>query len=628
MTETETATFVSPRMDIGRGTPLLPEEPRTLGDLFKYASEKFDLIDALNYKSGGEWKRISSRSVIERAGNIALGLYSLGLRRGERAAIICANSPEWTLADAGCQFTGILDVPIYTTLAPASIKYIINDSQTRVFFIENLAMYERIADEIAECSSIEKFVFFDAAGVELSNAISLVELEDLGAQLRASQPDLLDSLSSDIDAGDVATLIYTSGTTGEPKGVMLSHNNIVSNVIDTCEKYSFSDHDVPLSVLPLSHIFERSAMYLYFFNGMSVHYAESIDKVPDNLREVKPTIFIGVPRIFEKVYAKAKLKAAQTGGLKEKIFDWAIEVAKAVALKNQKGESIPLGVKLKHALADRLVFSKLREFFGGRLRYCITGGAALPDEIFLIFTGAGISIMQGYGLTETSPVITSSNPIDMKLGTVGKPIRNTKIRIASDGEIEASGPGVMLGYYNKEQATRDTFTEDGWFRTGDIGEIDSEGFLKITDRKKELFKTSGGKYIAPSPIEQMIRSSRFVNQVVLIGNERKFASALIVPNFEMLDSYAKHKGLKQMSPAEYCTDPKILDLFERQVAAATKGLAKYETVKKVALLESELSVDGGELTPTMKMKRRVIDTKYKDVIDRIYADAENEKPAE
>lgn len=625
---TATATFVSPRKEIGRGSALLAHEPRTLGELFKYAAEKFDLIDALNYKSRGEWQRISSRTFIERSGNIALGLHSLGLQRGDRAAILAANSPEWTLADAGCQFAGYLDVPIYTTLAPASIKYIIDDSQTRVFFIENREMFDRIAYEIADCSSIEKFVFFDAAGVDLPNAMSLTELEELGARSRGSQPDILDSLSADIDPSDVATLIYTSGTTGEPKGVMLSHNNILSNVIDCGERYSFSDHDKPLSVLPLSHIFERSAMYLYFFNGMSVHYAESVDQVPDNLRDVRPTIFIGVPRIFEKVYAKAKLKAAQSGGLTEKIFDWAIELAKTVALRNEKSESIPLSLKWKHALADRLVYSKLRGFFGGHLRYCITGGAALPDEIYLIFTGAGISIMQGYGLTETSPVIASNNPIDMKLGTVGKPIRNAKVRIAADGEIEASGPGVMLGYYNKEQATRDAFTDDGWFRTGDIGEIDSEGFLKITDRKKELFKTSGGKYIAPSPIEQMIRSSRFVNQVVLIGNERKFAAALIVPNFEMLDSYAKHKGLTQMSPEEYCSDPKIIDLLERQVATATKGLAKYETVKKIALLEKELSVDGGELTPTMKMKRRVIDTKYKDIIDRIYANAENEKPTE
>jgi long-chain acyl-CoA synthetase len=618
--ETRGENIASTRTDIGLGTPLFPDEPETLAELFVRSSEKHQLPDALNYKRGGCWNRISSEEFVQRAGDIALGLYSLGLRHGDRAAIMAANSPEWTIADAGCQMAGVLDVPIYTTLAPSSVRYILADSDTRVLFIENREMFDRVSEAISDLASVENLIFFDNSGTELDNAISLEELEKRGGELRQSDPGLLGRISSDIRPSDVATLIYTSGTTGEPKGVMLTHSNIISNVIDCGEKYTFGEHDVPLSVLPLSHIFERSAMYLYFFNGMSVHFAESIEKVPDNLREVKPTIFIGVPRIFEKVYAKAKLQAARSGGLKEKIFDWAIEVAKAYALKNEKREAISFGLKLKHALADRLVFSKLRGFFGGRLRYCITGGAALPDEIFLIFTGAGISIMQGYGLTETSPVITSSNPIDLKLGTVGRPIRNMKVRIADDGEVEAFGPGVMLGYYNKEQATRDAFTEDGWFRTGDIGEIDDEGFLKITDRKKELFKTSGGKYIAPSPIEQMIRSSRFVSQAVLVGNERKFAAALIVPNFEMLDSYAKHKGFEPMSPQGYCSDPRILDLFERQVAMATIGLAKYETVKKIALLDKELSVEGGELTPTMKMKRRVIDSKYRDVIDRLYSD--------
>jgi long-chain acyl-CoA synthetase len=399
---------------------------------------------------------------------------------------------------------------------------------------------------------------------------------------------------------------------------MLTHSNIISNVIDTGEKYTFSEADVPLSVLPLSHIFERSAMYLYILNGMAVHYAESIDRVPDNLREVRPTIFVGVPRIFEKVYAKAKVKAAQAGGVKEKIFDWAIDTAKDIARLNEERTAVPMSLTFKHFVADRLVYSELRKFFGGRLRCCITGGAALPDEIFLIFTGAGIPIMQGYGLTETSPVITSSNPLEVKLGTVGRPIRNFKVRIAGDGEIEATGPGVMLGYYNNEAATADAFTDDGWFRTGDIGHLDEEGFLVITDRKKELFKTSGGKYIAPSPIEQMIRSSRFVSQAVLVGNERKFAAALIVPNFEMLLSYAKHKGLDLETPEQFCKSPRIIDLIERQVAAATRGLARYETVKKIALLENELTVDGGELTPTLKVKRRVVDQKYKDIIDRMY----------
>ena len=557
---------------------------------------------------------------MKRAGYIALGLHSLGLRGGDKAAILSSNSPEWTLFDAGCQFAGVIDVPIYTTLAAASVEYVLNDAGVRVFFLENREMFDRVAPFVDRCSTLECFVLFDETGVNHEKAITLKELESRGAEVSRTRPGLLDEMVRGCDPDEIATLIYTSGTTGEPKGVMLSHNNIISNVIDAGEKYSFSEEDVPLSVLPLSHVFERSAMYLYIYNGMSVHYAESIEKVPENLKEVRPTIFVGVPRIFEKVYAKAKLQAAQAGGAKEKIFEWAIDVAKDVALRREMQEPVPAMLNLKHKIADRLVYSKLREFFGGRLRFCITGGAALSDDIFLIFTGAGISIMQGYGLTETSPVISSNNPTAVKLGTVGRPIRNIKIRIAADGEIETTGPGVMLGYYKKDEATVDTFTDDGWLRTGDIGEIDREGFLRITDRKKELFKTSGGKYIAPSPIEQMIRSSRFVSQAVLIGDQRKFAAALIVPNFDMLDSYARHKGFQPMSHAEYCRDSRIIDLFTRQIDAATTGLGKFETVKKFRLLENEFTVEGGELTPTMKLRRRIVDEKYKALIDEMYTE--------
>ncbi|HMQ03504.1 MAG TPA: long-chain fatty acid--CoA ligase [Pyrinomonadaceae bacterium] len=608
------------RSPIGRGQPLLRDEPQTIPEIFIRARDEFDLSGALNYKRDGQWHAISSAELVERAEVIAAALHSLGLRRGDRAAILAANSPEWTLADAGCQFAGIIDVPIYTTLSPESVLYILNDSCAKLLFIDTLEAYERISDELGQCPSLGQVVFFSSKDAP-PESLSLAKLEELGrSEMSDGPPGLAAGLRNEIVHDDIATLIYTSGTTGEPKGVMLTHDNIVSNVIDVCENYSFSPEDKPLSVLPLSHVFERSAMYLYVLNGMAVHYAESIEKVPENLAEVRPTIFIGVPRIFEKVYAKAKLKAAQGGGIKEKIFDWAIEVAKEYALAIERNEPVSFILKMKHGLADRLVYSKFREFFGGNLRACITGGAALPDEIYLIFTGSGIPIMQGYGLTETSPVITSNNPGASRLGTVGRPIRNMEIRIAADGEVEAFGPGVMLGYYNKEQATRDAFTDDEWFRTGDIGEIDPDGFLRITDRKKELFKTSGGKYIAPSPIEQMIRSSRFVNQAVLVGNERKFAAALIVPNFEMLDSYASHKGFEKMSPEDYCRDPRIIDLFERQVAAATKGLAQFESVKKIALLEQELTVESGELTPTMKLKRRVIDEKYKSVIDEIYTE--------
>lgn len=617
----ESVHTADPRRRISRGEPLLDNEPATLPELFLQAVKKHDLDDELNYKRDGEWRKISSREMIARIEHIALGLYSIGLRKNEKAAILAANSPEWTLSDAGCQFAGVVDVPIYTTLAPPSVRYILNDSGAKVLFIENRSAYDRVAEVLPECTTVTKLIFFDAERVgELADAISLSDLESEGEKLRASDPDLSVKLRDAIDPQDVATLIYTSGTTGEPKGVMLTHTNIISNVIDAGEKYDFSVHDISLSVLPLTHVFERSAMYLYIFNGMSVYYAESIEKVPDNLREVRPTIFIGVPRIFEKVYAKAKLKAAQAGGVKEQIFDWAIEIAKQFATAKEKGERASFGLSLKHRIADRLVYKKLREFFGGRLRACITGGAALSDDIFLIFTGAGITIMQGYGLTETSPVITSNNPHAVRLGTVGKPIHNMRVRIAADGEIEASGPGVMLGYYNKPEATREVFTDDGWFRTGDIGELDDDGFLRITDRKKELFKTSGGKYIAPSPIEQMIRSSRFISQAVLVGNERNFAAALVVPNFEMLESYVKLKGLDPDTAAEMCAHPKIVDLIERQVSAATKGLARFESVKKIVLLENELSVEGGELTPTLKIKRRVVEQKYRDVIEKLYSE--------
>ncbi len=627
MTNILPETFVSLRRKVGRGEPLTENEPRTIPELFRMAASKFDLDDALNYKSGREWKSISSSDLIKKIERVALGLHSIGLKSGDRAAILAANSPMWTMADGGCQFAGVIDVPIYTTLAPDSVKYILTDSDVKVLFLDNLEQYDRVKDVLKECAALEGFVFFDSEGTgDIENSMSFDDLLQNGKDLKAGEPDLLAELTKTVKPDDVATLIYTSGTTGEPKGVMLTHTNIISNVIDTSAGYEFSPKDCCLSVLPLSHIFERAAMYLYLVNGISVYYAESVEKVPDNLSEVMPTIFIGVPRIFEKVFAKAKLKAAQNGGMKETIFDWAVSVSQDYAMSREKGGSPGFGLGLKHKLADRLVFSKLRDFFGGRVRYCITGGAALSDDIYLTFTGAGIPIMQGYGLTETSPVVTSNNPKGSKLGTVGKPIRNVEIRTASDGEIEVTGPCVMLGYYNKEEATREAFTEDGWFRTGDIGEIDDEGYLKITDRKKELFKTSAGKYVAPSPIEQMIKASRFVSQVVLVGNERKFASALIVPNFEMLQSYAKVKGLSIGSPKEFTEHPKIVDLMERQVNELTKGLARHETVKKIALLENELTVESGELTPTLKVKRRIIDEKYRDVIDRIYAEAEANHP--
>jgi long-chain acyl-CoA synthetase len=403
---------------------------------------------------------------------------------------------------------------------------------------------------------------------------------------------------------------------------MLTHANLVSNLIDSSGHLAFVGDDSVLSVLPLSHVLERVAMYMYLYHGMAAYFGESLEMIGPNLREVKPTIFVGVPRIFEKIFARVKEKTAEKGKLDLAFLNWSVEIGKQYARLLTRHQKIPTWLALKHKLADKLIFSKMRQALGGRIRLLVSGGAALPEELALIYIGAGLPIVQGYGLTETSPVITAGVVEDNRVGTVGKPIRNVEVRIASDGEIETRGPQVMRGYYNKPEETRAVFTADGWFKTGDIGALDEDGFLRITDRKKELFKTSGGKYIAPQPIEQLIKGSRFVNQVVLVGNGRKFPAALIVPDWESLESYAQLKGIKG-THAELCRHPRIIDLMERQIAGFTPELAQYERVKKVALLEKELTIDGGELTPTMKVKRRVVDEKYRETIDRLYAEAEH-----
>jgi long-chain acyl-CoA synthetase len=449
-------------------------------------------------------------------------------------------------------------------------------------------------------------------------------VERRGQKLLKEQPGLITELERNAKPDDLATIIYTSGTTGEPKGVMLTHSNLVSNLVDSSGHLSFSEEDVALSVLPLSHVLERLAMYMYIYHGMSIYYAESLEKVGENFREVHPTIFVGVPRLFEKIYQRIKERAASEGKMKPAILAWAVGIGKQHARFEVNHQPVPRLLAFKYGLAERLVFHKWRAGLGGRVRLFISGGAALSEEIGYIFAGAGLPIVQGYGLTETSPVISAGTLEDNRIGTVGQPIRNVEVRIASDGEIETRGPNVMMGYYNKPDETRAVFTDDGWFKTGDIGTLDEDGFLRITDRKKELFKTSGGKYIAPQPIEQLIKGSRFVNQVVLVGNERKFPAALIVPDWEQLQSYAELKGLEARTPAELIKHPRIINLFERQVSALTENLAQFEKVKRLALLEQELTIEGGELTPTLKVKRRVVDEKYKDLIDSLYEEAEKQ----
>jgi len=596
------------------------EAPTTIIHLFERAMRRHARPDVLNYKHGGAWRRISSEEFTRRVRHVALGLHALGLRRGERAAILSESSPEWVVGDLGCQFAGVVNVPLYPTLAPQQVCYIIQDSGARLLFVETREAYGRVREAVGACAGLAHVVVMK--GEAADGAVTLAELEARGAELERERPGLVEELSAAVGAEDLATIIYTSGTTGEPKGVMLTHSNVVSNLIDTSDRLAFTPGDVALSVLPLSHVFERGAMFMYLHHGAKVFFAESIERVGDNMREVHPTLVVAVPRLFEKIYARVKDRAAEGGRAKTALLMWSVGVAKRWAHAVVWKKPVPALLKLQHAVASRLVFSKWREATGGRIRLFCSGGAALPEELGLIFYGAGLPIVQGYGLTETSPVICVNGPEDNRIGTVGRPIRHVEVRIAADGEIETRGPNIMRGYYNKPDATREVFTPDGWFKTGDVGELDSEGYLRITDRKKELFKTSGGKYVAPQVLEQRIKQSRFVNQVVLVGAGRKFPAALIVPDWEALRSYAQHKGLDIRTAADFCRHPRVIDLLQRQVDSLTQDLSRFERVKRVALLEKELTVSGGELTPTLKVKRRVIDEKYKHIIDRIYAEAE------
>ena len=600
--------------------PTAPGEPQTLADVFTGVAREHKRPDTLNYKSGDRWVSISSDEMLERAQLIAAGLHAIGVKRGDRIAILSDSRVEWTLTDAGSIFAGAIDVPIYPTLTPPQVRYILNDSGSSVLFLANREKFDELKEALGECPEVKQIIFFEPDGVTPDDGLTLAQLEEEGRELEKREPGHITRSSAQTKPDELATIIYTSGTTGEPKGVMLTHSNLVSNLVDSSGHLSFGEHDIALSVLPLSHVFERQAMYMYLHQGMAVYFAESLLTIGPNLREVRPTVLVGVPRIFEKIYARIRERAAEAGKLSAAMLAWSVSVAREYAQHTLAHKPVPAFLKLKHSIASKLVFSKWKDAFGGRIRLLVSGGAALPEDLAYIYIGAGIPIVQGYGLTETSPVITTSKIEDNRVGTVGTAIPHVEIRIAEDGEIEIRGPNVMRGYYNKPEETSAVFTADGWFKTGDIGTLDAEGFLRITDRKKELFKTSGGKYISPQPIEQAIKGSRFVNQVVLIGSERKFPAALIVPVWEQLESYCRLKGIEVKSRSELCSHPRIIDLIQRQIDGLTPNLARYEKIKKVALLENEFTIESGELTPTLKVKRRVIDQKYRDVIERLYQD--------
>ena len=598
-----------------RNTP-----PGTLTRLFFDAVTRHDKPDALQVKVDGVYQPISSRTVADRVRCLALGLAELGAKPGDRVAILSENRPAWAIADYACLTASLTDVPLYPNLPGEQAAFILRDSSAMAIFVSDAAQAAKIAEVRASCPALRQVITF-AAERHAGADFTLAEIEARGAAVdndarRTAYRDRALAVKPD----DVATLIYTSGTTGAPKGVMLTHDNLYSNVMASMLAIPFEGSDVGLSFLPLSHIFERMAgHYLMFHVGCSIAYAESIDTVPADLQTVRPTLVLSVPRLYEKMYARVLDNALSGGAVKKHIFFWARGVAERWAdVKLAGGE--PKGVlALQYRVAQKLVFSKLQARTGGRLRYFVSGGAPLAPEINKFFYAAGLVILEGYGLTETSPVIAVNTPEVFRIGTVGQPVAGVEVTIAADGEILTRGPHVMKGYYNQPDATREAIDADRWFHTGDIGEL-HDGLLTITDRKKDIIVTAGGKKIAPQPIESMIKTNKYVSQAVLIGDKRKFPIVLVVPNWDQLEKYAKNKSISWTAHAQLLNLPIIRAKMDKEVLGQLQGLARFETPKKISLLEHDFSVERGELTPTLKVKRRVIDKTYKAQIDELYED--------
>jgi len=591
--------------------------PGTLTQLFFDAAGKFNRPDALQVKIGGTYRPISHGDVLTRVRRAARGMSGLGAKRGDRIAILSENRPEWAIADYACLTAGFADVPVYPTLPADQIAYILKDSGAVGMFVSNREQAEKIKEIRSRVPGLQWVISFDELGPLADMSIATLESRGTAGET-AETTDRFRSEALSVKPDDLATLIYTSGTTGEPKGVMLTHDNIYSNVMAAMKAIPFDGRDVGLSFLPLSHIFERMAgHYLMFATGTSIAYAESIDTVPINLAEVKPTLVLSVPRLYEKMYSRI-LETALTGSfIKRRIFFWAKGVAERWADEKLAGREPSGGLARQYGIAQKLVFSKLKARTGGRLRYFVSGGAPLASDINKFFYAAGLTILEGYGLTETSPVIAVNTPENFRIGTVGKAIDGVEIKIAADGEILTRGPHVMKGYYNKPDATREVMDADGWFHTGDIGEL-RDGFLAITDRKKDIIVTAGGKNIAPQPLENKVKSNKYVAQAVMLGDKRKFPSMLIVPNFDQLEKWAMKRNIIWTDRAQLLRMPTIQAKMEKEVAEELAGAAHFEIPKKIGLLEQDFSIERGELTPTLKVKRRAIDKHYKTLIDSLY----------
>jgi long-chain acyl-CoA synthetase len=587
----------------------------TLSQLLLNSVRSYPKDGFLLVKKQGVYAPISTGAFGDAVKFLSLGLRALGLSKGDKLIILSENRPEWTITDFACLCTGGITVPVYTTLVPEQVKYIINDSDAKVVIYSGPDQWKKLQAVKAELPQVKHFIAFEPEAPP--GVMTYGEIQAQGKAVAKAQPDLFERLVGGVKPEDEASIIYTSGTTGVPKGVILTHGNFISNVKTAAEILEFTDRDTVLSFLPLSHVLERMVTFAYIYKGCTIGYAESVETVAANLLEVRPHIMVGVPRVFEKIYSKVMDNVLASSGLKRKIFFWAVKVGKAYGTRKLTMRPIGGFLKFKRNLAHKLVYSKIVEKTGGRIRFFVSGGAPLSKDIADFFYAMGLVILEGYGLTETSPVIAVNLLENPRFGSVGRPIPGIEVKIARDGEILTRGPHVMKGYYKKEAETKETFEGD-WFKTGDIGRFDEDGFLMITDRKKDLIVTAGGKNVAPQPIENILKTNPYIENAVVIGDRRRFISALIVPKFEKLEDYAKSNNISYAGRAQLVQNEQVVDFLRAEVDRATPNLASFERIKKIAILERDFEIEKGEMTPSLKVKRNVVEKKYKDLLDALY----------
>ncbi len=594
----------------------------TLPSRFLHAVDEYPSPRAQMVRRDGHWEAVSSKEFLRRVAGLANAFMELGVKPGDRVGLFAPNCPEWHTADFAISGSGGVTVPIYFNESPERMTYILNHCGAQVVFLSGASQLEkflRIRDSLKE---LQHLVVANAGDTIPNDTLRYETLISTGSGAEVAEYRMR---AAQVLPGQLASLIYTSGTTGEPKGVMLTHLNFSSNVTDACNLTLKGETDLAVSFLPLAHVYGRMLDYAYIFQGCPVAYVEVVENVAQALLEVKPTILAAVPRFFEKIYARLMEKGTENQGLKRKIFDFGMRTARESAAWRSGDKAANIALKLKWVVADKLVYSKVRAGTGGRLRVVMSGGAPLSKELAEFFWAIGIPIYQGYGLTETSPVLTSNYPQN-RVGSSGRPIPNVQIRIADDGEILAKGPCVMQGYYKLPEATREVISEDGWFKTGDIGYLDKDDYLFITDRKKDLLKTAAGKFVAPQPIENSLKSSPYILNAMVVGDQRKFIVALIVPNHATVLAKLAEEGLKICSTAELAAHPRSYALIENEVNRLTGHLAQYETIKRFALLPEDFTFDSGTMTFTMKLKRRVVEKHYHDLIAKLYADVTEPRP--